>query len=196
MNYHFFGTNAMWKSVKQVDISNWRVTRLTLVIFVLLSARWDHELPVPDAPEHISRPLIQWSYAVPSLPLGAFWLWFRGNNYNYNTNNWLYLSVDVFSAFALIGDTFQARIGIRNAGFWGEGITGVPGEKSLRPEKRTNNKLNPDMTQCPGIEPGTHWWIKEHQMISFSRLGRIATHYSVRYKHREKDGNTTRSRGT
>ena len=31
MNYHFFGTNTMWKSVKQVDISNWRVTRLTVV---------------------------------------------------------------------------------------------------------------------------------------------------------------------
>ena len=146
MNYHFFGTNAMWKSVKQVDISNWRVTKLTLVIFVLLSARWDNELPVSDAPEHISRPLIQWSHAVPGLPLGALWLWFRGDNNNYNNNNWLYLSVNVFSALALIGDTFQARVGIWNAGFWGEGITGVPGEKPLGAEKRTNSKLNPDMT--------------------------------------------------
>ena len=24
--------------------------------------------------------------------------------------------------------------------------------------KRTNNKLNPHMTPCSGIEPGTHWW--------------------------------------
>ena len=36
--------------------------------------------------------------------------------------------------------------------------TGVPGEKPLRAEKRTNNKLNPHMTPGPGIEPGTHWW--------------------------------------
>lgn len=29
--FHFFGTNTKWKSVKQVDISNWRVTRVTVV---------------------------------------------------------------------------------------------------------------------------------------------------------------------
>ena len=33
-----------------------------------------------------------------------------------------------------------------------------PGEKPLRVEKRTNNKLNPHMTPGPGIEPETHWW--------------------------------------
>jgi len=36
--------------------------------------------------------------------------------------------------------------------------TGVPGEKPLGAEKRTNNKLNPHMTPGPGIEPRTHWW--------------------------------------
>ena len=30
-----------------------------------------------------------------------------------------------------------------NVGFWGEGKTGVPGEKPLKAEKRTSNKLNP-----------------------------------------------------
>ena len=35
--------------------------------------------------------------------------------------------------------------------------TGVPGEKPLGAEWRTN-KLSPHMTLGPGIEPGTHWW--------------------------------------
>ena len=38
------------------------------------------------------------------------------------------------------------------------GETGVPEEKPLGAEKRTNNKLNPHMTPGLGIEPGTHWW--------------------------------------
>ena len=33
------------------------------------------------------------------------------------------------SALALIGKTFQARIGIENVGFCGEGKTKVPGKK-------------------------------------------------------------------
>ena len=61
------------------------------------------------------------------------------------------------SALALIGDTFQARIGIWKCWFLRRGETGVPGEKPLRAEKRTNNKLNPHMMPGPGIEPGTHW---------------------------------------
>ena len=44
-----------------------------------------------------------------------------------------------------------------NVGFWGEGKTGVPGEKPLGAEKRTN-KLNPPMTPSLGIEPAPHWW--------------------------------------
>ena len=42
--------------------------------------------------------------------------------------------------------------------FLRRGKTGVPGEKPLGAEKRTNNKLNPHMTSSPGIEPGPHWW--------------------------------------
>jgi len=34
------------------------------------------------------------------------------------------------------------------------GKTGVPEEKPLGAEKRTNNKLNPFMTPCQGIYPG------------------------------------------
>ena len=48
------------------------------------------------------------------------------------------------------------RIG--EGGSSGGGKTGVPGEKPLGAEKRTNNKLNPHMTSSPGIEPGPHWW--------------------------------------
>ena len=44
-----------------------------------------------------------------------------------------------------------------NVGFRGEGKTGVPGEKPLGAEWRTN-KLSPLMTPSPGIEPGSHWW--------------------------------------
>ena len=44
-----------------------------------------------------------------------------------------------------------------NIGFCGEGKPGVPGEKPLVAEKRTN-KLNPRMRPGLGIEPGPHWW--------------------------------------
>ena len=54
--------------------------------------------------------------------------------------------------------TIQSRTQIKsNVGFRGEGETGVPGEKPLGAEKRTN-KLSPLMTPSPGIEPGPHWW--------------------------------------
>ena len=54
--------------------------------------------------------------------------------------------------------SFRIELEFRNVGFCGEGKTGVPGEKPLGAEKRTNNKLNPHMTSSPGIEPGPHWW--------------------------------------
>jgi len=72
----------------------------------------------------------------------------------------MYLSVNVFSALALIGDTFQARIRIWKCLFLrrGESQMRVPGENPLGAEIRTNDKLNPHMTPGLGIEPGTHWW--------------------------------------
>ena len=52
----------------------------------------------------------------------------------------------------------QIELEFGNVGFFGEGKTGVPGEKPLGARTRTNNKLNPNMTPGLGIEPGLHWW--------------------------------------
>ena len=61
-------------------------------------------------------------------------------------------------AHVLNARAFRIELEFRNVGFCGEGKTGVPGEKPLGAEKRTNNKLNPHMTSSPRIEPGPHWW--------------------------------------
>ena len=53
---------------------------------------------------------------------------------------------------------FLIEVEFGNVGFWGEGKTGVPGEKPLGTKERTNNKLNPHMASTPGFEPGPHWW--------------------------------------
>ena len=48
---------------------------------------------------------------------------------------------------------FEVELEIRNVVFLGEGKTGVPGEKPLGAEKRTNNKLDQHETPSTGIEP-------------------------------------------
>ena len=53
---------------------------------------------------------------------------------------------------------FLVELEFGNVGFWGEGKTGVPGEKPLGAKERTNNKLNPHMASTSGFEPGPHWW--------------------------------------
>ena len=53
---------------------------------------------------------------------------------------------------------FLVELEFGNVGFWGEGKTGVPGEKPLGARERTNNKLNPHMASDLGTEPGPHWW--------------------------------------
>ena len=54
--------------------------------------------------------------------------------------------------------TIHSRNQIKsNVCFSGEGKIGVPGEKPLGAEYRTN-KLSPHMKPSPGIEPGPHWW--------------------------------------
>ena len=53
---------------------------------------------------------------------------------------------------------FLVELEFENVGFWGEGKTGVPGEKPLGAKERTNNKLNPHMVSTPGFEPGPHSW--------------------------------------
>ena len=51
---------------------------------------------------------------------------------------------------------FLVKLEFENVGFWGEGKTGVPGEKSLGAKERTNNKFNPHIPLTPGYEPGPH----------------------------------------
>lgn len=41
-------------------------------------AWWDKQLPVPDASQHTGWTFLQWSHAVPHLPMGAGWLCLRG----------------------------------------------------------------------------------------------------------------------
>ena len=53
---------------------------------------------------------------------------------------------------------FLVELEFENVGFWGEGKTGVLGEKPLGARERTNNKLNPHMSSTPRFEPGPHWW--------------------------------------
>ena len=76
-------------------------------------------------------------------------------------------------AHVLNARAFRIELEFRNVGFWGEGKTGVPGEKPLGAEKRTNNKLNSHMTSIPGIEPGPHWW----------KASALTTAPSLRYRH-------------
>ena len=45
-----------------------------------------------------------------------------------------------------------------NVGFGGEGKTGVPREKPLGTNERTNNKLNPHIASTPGFESKSNWW--------------------------------------
>ena len=51
---------------------------------------------------------------------------------------------------------FQIELEFGSVSFWGEGKTGVPGEKPLGARERTNNKLNPHMASTPGVENPGH----------------------------------------
>ena len=53
---------------------------------------------------------------------------------------------------------FLIELEFGNVGLWGEGKTGVPGEKALGAKEKTNNKLNPHVASTPGFEPWPHWW--------------------------------------
>ena len=46
---------------------------------------------------------------------------------------------------------FQIELEFGSVGFYGEGKTGVPGEKPVGAKERTNNKLNPPMASTPGF---------------------------------------------
>ena len=53
---------------------------------------------------------------------------------------------------------FLVELEFGRVGFWGEGKTGVPGEKPLGAKEKTNNKLKPHTASTPGFEPGPHRW--------------------------------------
>ena len=96
-------------------------------------------------------------------------LWVKTGNYfiQKSISNQFYLSSIAWGVVAqspepgahvLNARAFRIELEFRNVGFCGEKKTGVPGEKPLGAEKRTNNKLNPHMTSSPGIDPRPHWW--------------------------------------
>jgi len=52
----------------------------------------------------------------------------------------------------------RIELEFESVGFLGEGKTGVPREKPLGAEWKTNDKPNPHMKPSLGIKPKTHWW--------------------------------------
>ena len=68
--------------------------------------------------------------------------------YNYRGNQIEIAQIAIYNYFLQIKS---------NVGFWREGKTGVPGDKPLIAEERTN-KFNPHLTLSAEIEPGPHWW--------------------------------------
>ena len=62
------------------------------------------------------------------------------------------------STLTLIGDTFQARIGIWKCWFLRRGENRSTRGKTSRSREENQQQTQPHMTPGPGIEPGTHWW--------------------------------------
>ena len=77
-----------------------------------------------------------------------------------------------------------------NVGFWGEGKTGVPGEKPLGPKERTNNKLNPQMASTMGFESGPHWW----EASALTTAPFLAPQYGAKFRSRNLLENGNRNR--
>ena len=74
----------------------------------------------------------------------------------YNNNYFILVSMSS-SALALIGDTFQARIGIWKCWFLRRGENRSTRGKNLSEQRREPTTNSTHMTPGPGIEPGTHW---------------------------------------
>ena len=55
---------------------------------------------------------------------------------------------------------FQIELEFGSVGFWGEGKTGVPGEKPLGARERTNNKLNPQFPDRLLVLNSSDLWIR------------------------------------
>ena len=75
-----------------------------------------------------------------------------------NKNKWIAICRLAHPHSGSSSTWFLVELEFGNVGFWGEGKTGVPGEKPPGARERTNNKLNPHMESKPGFEPGPHWW--------------------------------------
>ena len=86
-------------------------------------------------------------------------------------------------AHVLNARAFRIELEFRNVGFCGERKTGVPGEKLLGAEKRTNNKLDPHMTSRPGIEPGPHWWRASALTTAPSPLPHFTQQKPLSFRH-------------
>ena len=58
--------------------------------------------------------------------------------------------------------------------FWGEGKTGVSGEKPLGARKRTNDKLNPRVALTPWFQPGPTLVPRARRFLVGYKLSRVA----------------------
>ena len=80
------------------------------------------------------------------------------NLYLINNNKYFILvSMSSRSAFTLIGDTFQARIGIWKCWFLRRGENRSTRGKTSRSREENQQQTQPTYDQRPGIEPGTRW---------------------------------------
>ena len=68
------------------------------------------------------------------------------------------MGISVESTEWLFSPLFPGRIGIWKCWFLWREENRSTRRKTLGARTRTNNKLNPRMTQSPGIEPRPRWW--------------------------------------
>lgn len=73
---HWFNLTLKLPTKKGKKASSWTVYKCLPSAF---TARRDQQFPVPDAPQHVSRTVLQRPDAVSCLPLDLSWLWLRGD---------------------------------------------------------------------------------------------------------------------
>ena len=76
--------------------------------------------------------------------------------WNEKKNCFLRVHMSSFKRFR----AFQIELEFGSVGFWGEGKTGVPGEKPLGARERTNNKLNPQFPDRLLVLNSSDLWIR------------------------------------
>ena len=106
-------------------------------------------------------------------------------------NNELKINNDLEVAHPQSGSSstwFLVELQFGNVAFWGEGKTGVPGEKPLGEREGTNNKLDPPMASIPGfLEPGPHWWEASSLTTAPSLAPQIMRGYVIYSPKRTKE---------